>query len=122
MTVERVVTATDLRAADFADFATMRQVADAVRHPRDHGLVTAEYWKSAPYFLDVRRRIPARPATRGGRRRPPSCATCSASSHHVERSALERFEPLEAGNARMRVLAGDTSTRAGGAAVDARRR
>ncbi len=50
MAVERVVDASDVRSTDLADYATMREVADAVRHPRDQGLVTAEYWKSAPYF------------------------------------------------------------------------
>lgn len=107
MTVERVVSANDLRAADFADFATMRKVADAVRQPRDHGLVSVEYWKSAPYFLTFA------DGYQLGRRLRDADATDDlrdllASSHHINGQAIESFEPLEAGNARMRVLAEDT--------------
>ena len=51
MTEERVATATDLRPTDFRDYVHLGRVAKAVRRSRDHGLVSAEYWKSAPYFL-----------------------------------------------------------------------
>lgn len=107
MSVERVETASDLRAADFADFATMRKVSDAVRQPRDHGLVTTEYWKSAPYFLtfadgyQLGRRLREADST-------PELRALLASSHHVDRTDLAGLKPLEYGNARMRVLAADT--------------
>lgn len=107
MSVTRVVTANDLRAQDLADFATMRKVADAVRHARDHGLVTTEYWKSAPYFLtfadgyQLGRRLRDAEFT-------PDLRELIAGSHHIKRSTIEGLEPLEVGNARMRILAGDT--------------
>ncbi|QIX27215.1 DEAD/DEAH box helicase [Nocardioides sp. JQ2195] len=107
MTVERVVSASDLRAADLTDFATMHRVADAVRQSRDHGLVTAEYWKSAPYFLtfadgyQLGRRLRDAEKT-------PELAGLLKDSHHISGRSLERFEELEPGNARMRVLASDT--------------
>ena len=107
MSVERVVSASDLRAADLSDFATLRKVSDAVRLPRDHGLVTVDYWKSAPYFLtfsegyQLGRRLKDTAATEELRR-----LLCS--THHIDGPSIERFEPLDVGNARMRVLADDT--------------
>ena len=107
MAVERVTNAADLRATDLADFALTRKVADAVRQPRDRGLVSTEYWKSAPYFLtfadgyQLGRRIrEAKP--------DPALTELLGASHHIRGNALERFEPLEPGNARMRVLTAET--------------
>lgn len=110
MAVEKLRPADDLRAADLADFAVLRRVADVVRQPRDHGLVTAEYWKSAPYFLSfadgyqLGRRLRAAPRT-------AELAEMLASSHHLRREALESFDEVEPGNARMRVLASETIER-----------
>jgi hypothetical protein len=107
MSVERITTASDLRAADLADYASVRQVADVVRHRRDAALMNAEYWKSAPYFLtfadgyQLGRRV---------REAQPSAELTAllAQSRHLSGSALARFDQLEPGNARMRVLASDT--------------
>lgn len=107
MSVERVTTASDLRAADLADYASVREVADVVRRRRDPALMNAEYWKSAPYFLtfadgyQLGRRL---------REAQPSAELTSllAQSRHLSGPALARFDQLEPGNARMRVLASDT--------------
>ena len=94
-----------VRAEDFAGFVALRHVADAVKAP-----LSVEYWKSAPYFLNflsgyrvgeqVREamKIPGRrgeltPLFRGAQR--------------IAKSDVERFEPLEWANARMRALAAE---------------
>lgn len=107
MTVEHVVPAAEVRAADLVDYATMHRVASAVKQPRDHGLVTTEYWKSAPYFLNF-----ADGYQLGKRLRDSSLtvdlSTALRSSPHINRATLEQFDAVDPGNARMRVLAGDT--------------
>ena len=52
MSVERVRTANRVTAEDLAGYAQLHHVARQVRQDRDHGLVTPEYWKSAPYFIN----------------------------------------------------------------------
>lgn len=110
MAAEKVTEAFNVRATDLADYATLRQVADVVRKPRDHGLVTPEYWKSAPYFLTF-----ADGYQLGRRLRDavdnPDVPTLLAGSRHIAGAALDRFEPVEPGNARMRVLTADTLDR-----------
>lgn len=107
MTAERVAFAADLRSSDLRDYVHLGRVAQAVRRPRDHGLVSAEYWKSAPYFLtfadgyQLGRRLREAPRT-------PELDELLGQCQHIDGEVLERFGPVEPGNARMRVLTGDT--------------
>ena len=110
MTVERLSTADDLRPADLADFARVSRIAAMVRSPRDHGLITPEYWKSAPYFLSfadgyqLGRRVRDAEVTDDLRR-------ALKAAQLIDYTAVEGFQPLEPGNARMRVLSNDTVQR-----------
>lgn len=107
MTAEHVVPADEVRAADLADYAIMHRVASAVKQPRDHGLVTTEYWKSAPYFLNFA------DGYQLGKRLRDSSLTLDLRealrlSPHLSGATLQRFDVVEPGNARMRVLTRDT--------------
>ena len=94
-----------VRAEDFSGWVALKRVADEVGGP-----LGIEYWKSAPYFLNflsgyrvgehVREhmKVPDRrsrlmPLFRGAQR--------------IARSDVERFQPLEWANARMRALAAE---------------
>jgi len=106
-TCDRISSAADLQPAELADFATLQRIAETVAHPRDRGLVTAEYWKSAPYFLTFcdgyqlgRRLKDAEPT--------PELTSLLGRSHHLRAASLRNFEPVDPGNSRMRVLAADT--------------
>lgn len=110
MTREQVAYANDLRPSELADFATLQRIAETVAHPKDYGLVTAEYWKSAPYFLtfcdgyQLGRRLKDAEQT-------PQLKTLLARSQHIGSAALQRFDPVDAGNSRMRVLSASTVDR-----------
>ena len=52
MSVEHVRTATNVTAEDLLGYAALHRVGDVVTLERDRGLVTTEYWKSAPYFIN----------------------------------------------------------------------
>lgn len=110
MTREHVESASDLRPSELADFATLQRIAETIAHPQDRSLVTAEYWKSAPYFLTFsdgyqlgRRLQDAEPT--------PALGALLARSQHIRSAALQKFEPVDAGNPRMRILAAETVDR-----------
>lgn len=98
---EVVRTATDVRAEDLAGYAALQRVADAVQEPQDRMLMTPEYWKSAPYFVNFSDgyQLGRRLKDSGGRAVPEL-----ASTQHLERERLEDFAEVDPGNARMRAL------------------
>lgn len=82
-------------------------MAELVKHERDRGLVTTEYWKSAPYFVNfcegylLGDRISTAAESdelRGALRQ----------THQISRRSIERFAPLDGGNPRLRALVADT--------------
>ena len=99
-------TVQSVRAEDFAGFVALRQVADAVRAP-----LTVEYWKSSPYFLNFlsgyrvgeHLRADMKVSDRRARLTP-----LFRGAQRIAKSDVEKFRPLEWGNARMRALAAET--------------
>lgn len=98
--------AQQVTADDLVDYVGLRDLARAV-----DGQVQVEYWKSAPYFINfldgyqVGERL--KKSLRGG--------TTSAEVSHalgrvtqLNRGAMERFESIDMGNARLRALADRT--------------
>lgn len=97
----------EVTPADLAGYAALHDVARAVKEPRDSGLVTAEYWKSAPYFVNfcdtykLGERIKGSALTQA-----PFPAL--ARTHRLRKEELETFAPLDGGNAKMRDLVAHT--------------
>lgn len=106
MLAEAEVTAGDVRAEDFHDYRVLHQVARAVDAP-----LTVEYWKSAPYFLNfldgyrVGERLRDRLKAHQGR---STLRPLLSEGRRLDLGSIERFEPVEWANARMRRLAADT--------------
>ncbi|KGN37506.1 DEAD/DEAH box helicase [Knoellia subterranea] len=99
--------ASGVTAADLMGFAALGEVANAVKEPRDSGLVTPEYWKSAPYFVNfcdtykLGERIKAAAAEGGS-------VPALGRTQRLRRSALESFDSVDGGNAKMRDLMANT--------------
>ena len=107
MSVEHVRTATNVTAEDLLGYAALHRVGDVVSLERDRGLVTTEYWKSAPYFINFCE------GYRLGQRigdAPSSDALDGAlkGTQQISGRALQRFRPLDPGNPRLRALVQDT--------------
>ncbi len=107
MTVEHRRPADDVRAADLVGFARLQEVGRLVAREKDRGLVTAEFWKSAPYFINFadgyqfgRRLDEASPSS--------DLRRAVAATQRIHAAAIEQFKPLDPGNARMRALTHDT--------------
>lgn len=104
---ERVHVADDVRSEDLLGFTALDHVAETVRHDWDRSLVTTEYWKSAPFFVNFC------DGYRLGQRIRENAKSDDAhealeSTQRLRRSALARFHPQDGGNARMRQLIEDT--------------
>lgn len=107
MTVEHRRPADDVRAADLVGFVRLQEVGRLVAREKDRGLVTAEFWKSAPYFINFadgyqfgRRLDEASPSS--------DLRRAVAATQRIHTAAIEKFKPLDPGNARMRALTDDT--------------
>ena len=97
---------TSVQAKDFTGFLALRRVAEEVKAP-----LTVEYWKSAPYFLNflsgyrVGEKVRANMKIPGGR---DQLMPLFRGAQRIAKSDVERFQPLEWANARMRTLASET--------------
>jgi hypothetical protein len=88
---------------DLTDFVGLRDLARAV-----DGHVQVEYWKSAPYFVNFLEgyQVGERLKDRLKRTRNDEALTAAlARVSRLDVSALERYEPCDMGNARLRALA-----------------
>ena len=103
MSMEVVRPANRVTAEDLAGYAALHRVARQVRQERDHGLVTPEYWKSAPYFINFcdGYQLGARVRADG---LAPTAVTALGRTQHVRSTQVEAFGSLDYGNARMRDL------------------
>ncbi|MDM7489842.1 DEAD/DEAH box helicase [Rhodococcus sp. CSLK01-03] len=107
MSVERVRTASRVSADDLIGYADLQNVARLVGHENDRGLVTAEYWKSAPYFVNfcdgyqLGARVKADHIT-------SDAVAALGRTQHIRAGDCESFLQLDAGNARMRDLVDST--------------
>ena len=94
---------TDVTARDFMDFVGLRELGRAVGSS-----VQVEYWKSAPYFVNflegyqVGERLKSQMKTG---RTDPAIDSALTRVSQLDAAALEGFQPLDLGNARLRSLA-----------------
>ena len=99
----RTQPADEITAEDLAGYVRLREVADVVGSGR--GLVSVNYWKSAPYFITfctgyrLHERIKDCSA--------PELPAALRATRHVTRQDVESWRPLDLGNARIRRLAED---------------
>ena len=105
-TVDHVPDQFHVRAEEFADFVSLRQVADAVRAP-----LTVEYWKSAPYFFNFLNGYQVGERLRAEMKIPDRRARLTPlfrGAQRIVKSEVEQFHPVDWGNARLRALAAET--------------
>lgn len=99
-------TVANVEAADIAGYVALHRLAEAVDSP-----LTVEYWKSAPYFANFLEgyKVGARlkEALHDPERRT-ELMPLLRSTQRIRKRSVQRFEPIEWGNARLRRLAGDT--------------
>ncbi|KNX38856.1 DEAD/DEAH box helicase [Luteipulveratus halotolerans] len=109
-TTDRARIADKVTAADLTGYVALQRAADLVSHERDHGLITPEYWKSAPYFASFCQGY--RLATRLHDERPDAdvakVRAALAGAQSIDPNGIRRFAPLDPGGARMRTLVEDT--------------
>ncbi|MGW0503826.1 C-terminal helicase domain-containing protein [Micromonospora sp. NPDC003241] len=108
MLSEHLDLADDLDPRDVRGYVAMRRVADAV-----DARMSVEYWKSAPYFLNfldgyqlgdkVRKALDGKP--------DPDVAALLATAQLLDADTINRREPVDLGNGRLRRLAADTVDR-----------
>jgi hypothetical protein len=102
---ERTSPAGDLDVTDIRGYAAMHRIAGLVDAP-----MTIEYWKSAPYFLNfldgylLRTKIGA--ALQGTEHQ--QVEDLLGQAQLLDADAVERFDAIDLGNARLRRLATDT--------------
>jgi hypothetical protein len=98
---EILATGLPVTGADLAGYAHLHRLAQSLRQGRDGALISAQYWKSAPYFATFcegyRLGVRLREA-------PAEAVGTFGEVPHVRRQDLEAFERIDAGNARMRHL------------------
>ena len=97
---------TSVQAKDFTGYLALRRVAEEVRAP-----LTVEYWKSAPYFLNFLNGYRVGEKVRATMKVPDHRAQLMPlfrGAQRIAKSDVERFQPLEWANARMRALAAET--------------
>lgn len=107
MLLERRKTADDVAVSDLVGYARLRDVVRHVEQDRDRGLVTPEYWKSAPYFINfcdgykLGERIDNAPEI-------PDLLPALRATQRIDARHIRSFRALDPGNARIRALAQDT--------------
>ncbi|MDF8265173.1 DEAD/DEAH box helicase [Luteipulveratus flavus] len=109
-TRECVRVAGDISASDLSGYVAIQRVADLVSHERDHGLVTPEYWKSAPYFASFCQGYRLGTRLQDERTQDDDAQVRSAlrAAQAISVEGVRAFKPLDPGGARMRALVGDT--------------
>jgi hypothetical protein len=98
--------ADDVRAEDVSAYVALHALADELDAP-----ISVEYWKSAPYFVNFLDGYKIGTELRAQLREGDDNASLRAllaSSQRLDREAIERFEPVEWGSARLRSLAAHT--------------
>jgi hypothetical protein len=92
--------------ADLLGYVALRRVAAHVE-----GQMTMEYWKSAPYFINFMDGYQLAAKVRDSLsdpRRADGLPKLLANTQRVNPRAIQHFEPIDLGNARLRQLASET--------------
>ena len=104
---ERVRPADRITSEDLLGYVDLHRVAELLSREGDAGLVTAEYWKSAPFFATFCDGYQLGQRIHEGHLINGASAALSR-TQHVRRDDLESFLPQDGGNARMRDLVDET--------------
>jgi hypothetical protein len=100
------INADDLRAEDVTAYVALHRLAVELDAP-----MSVEYWKSAPYFVNYfdgyKIGSEVRTQLRAGDQ-DVALKSLLATAQRLDRAAIERFEPVDWGNARLRDLAAQT--------------
>lgn len=110
MLAEHRKTADDVAAADLVGYARLRDVSRHVELERDRGLVTPEYWKSAPYFINFCDGYKLGERIDSASDDPELLAALQA-TQRIDARQITSFQALDPGNARIRALVRDTLER-----------
>lgn len=110
MLAEHKRTADDVAASDLVGYARLRDVSRHVEQDRDRGLVTPEYWKSAPYFINFCDGYKLGERINSASEDPALLAALRA-TQRIDARHITAFRQLDPGNARIRALAEDTLER-----------
>lgn len=114
MNAECVAQAGQVTAADLVGYARLRAAAEAVATSTSHGLMSTEYWKSAPYFINfcdgykLANRIKDL-VDEGGD--ISELTSVLRKTQHLKDGELTAFKPVAPGNARMQTLVDQTLDR-----------
>lgn len=108
-TRERTRVAENVTPSDLVGYVALERMAQLVGHDRDQGMVTPEYWKSAPYFASFCQgyRLATRLQEQGAAAAAPLRETLRA-VQSVDPEQVRRFDQMDLGGARMRALVADT--------------
>lgn len=110
MSDERRQTADRVTADDLVGYSALHDVASLAARDHDTGLVSTEYWKSAPYFINFCEGY--RLGTRLTEQEPTSqLRRALARTQRIDGEALREFAELDPGSARLRTLMADTVER-----------
>jgi hypothetical protein len=94
-----------LTARDLVDFRTLDTIAQRLKEPD-----TVEYWKSSPYLLNFMRDYTFKTAVRDDQKSRSSLIADLMAPQHgnaLSPRAIEQYEVLDPGNARLRTLLAD---------------
>ena len=106
MTVEISQTLRTPPQEDLLGYVAMKDLARAVDAP-----ISLDYWKSAPYFVNFMDGYKIAGRVRSALEDPKQAGDVRAALERTQRidfAAKEAYEPIEPGNARLRVLAEET--------------
>ncbi len=97
----------NVTAEDLLGYAALHRVAELVGQERDRGLVTTEYWKSAPYFVNFCEgyRLGDRISTAA---ETDDLRGALGRTHQISRRSVETVHTARPGNPRLRALVSDT--------------
>ena len=101
--------AADVEPGDIAGYVALHRLAEAVDAP-----LTVEYWKSAPYFANFLEGYKVGERLKDALTDPvrrQELFPLLKSTQRIRRQQVQRYEPIEWGNARLRQLAADTVNR-----------
>lgn len=107
MLAEHKKTADAVSASDLVGYARLRDVSRQVELDRDRGLVTPEYWKSAPYFINFCDGYKLGERIDGSQDDAELPALLEA-TQRIDARHISSFRALDPGNARIRALVTDT--------------
>lgn len=108
--VEHVKETDQITASDLASYVALHRASELVGKPRDRGLVTPEYWKSAPYFASFCQGYQLANRLQENQTGGVAAQLRQAldGAQLISARDVASFAPLEPASARLRMLVQDT--------------